>query len=176
MNRLLYFASEVLFPSNLRGGVLGSVEFNLFLVKASGCPYPDIKNKRLKYLHYLYCFIAVVGFSIIYVAFEFLDMYYSLDDINALASNACLSLSHLSSFFKMLNVVLKLREIVEILKALKKLTITYVKSKKQEEAFYMNELENKVPLLLYIAIVSFTGILAIAFLFTSELCISVVGL
>ncbi|KAL5280502.1 hypothetical protein ACFFRR_004465 [Megaselia abdita] len=164
MNRLLYFSSEVLFPSNPKEGVLGSVEFNLFLTKVAGYPYPDIKNKFLQYLHYFYCFIAVLGFSIVYVIFELLDLFYSFNDINALANNACLSLSHVSGCFKILNVIYQLNEVVNIINSFKKLTMTYVKSEKQELTFYKAELENKVPLFLYVSIVTFTGLLGIGFL------------
>lgn len=168
MNRLLYFSSEVLFPSNPKKGILGSLKFNLFLCKLAGLPYPNIKDKVLQYLHYFYCFITVLGYGVIYVVFELLDLYYSLDDIDALANNACLSLSHVSGCAKLLNVIFQLDEIVDIINTFKKLTITYVKSKEQELSFYKGELENKIPLFLYVTLVMFTGVLGMGFLLASK--------
>lgn len=168
MNRWLDFTSEVLFPSNSNEGILGSVDFNLFLMKVAGCPYPDIKNKWLQYFHYLYCFIAVLIFAIVYLFFELVDLYHSFNDIDALANNACLSLSHISGCIKILNVIFQLSEVMDIINTFRVLTKTYVRSEKQKIAFSKGELENKVPLFLYVSIVGFTGFLAIFFLFASE--------
>lgn len=169
MNRLLHFASKVLFPSNPKEGVLGSVDFNLTLAKAAGYPYPVESGKCSQYAHYFYCVLAVLGLGIIYVVFELLDLYYSLHDIDALASNACLTFSHVSGAFKMFNLIFHRNEVQDIINTFKKLTIAYVKSKTQESAFYKGELENKLPLLFYVSIVSFTGFLAVIYLLASEL-------
>lgn len=165
MNRFIYFASEVLYPSNPRTGVLGSVNFNLFLTKIGGFPYPDFKNKKIGQLHYIYCLNVLIICNLLYTFCEQIDLFYSLHDLNALTKNACLTLSHISGTLKYINVFFRVHEVQKIIEKFEEHTKNYVKSKDQEISFFKGEFQNKVPLIFYISIVMFTGVLGMRFLF-----------
>uniref|UniRef100_A0A1A9Z2T3 Odorant receptor n=1 Tax=Glossina pallidipes TaxID=7398 RepID=A0A1A9Z2T3_GLOPL len=155
------------FPSDPRKGQIGSIELNLWLAQMSGVSVMRLRQNSsdIKIFIFLYTALITILVTFVYTACEFYDLALNWYDLNILTQNSCISLTHLAGLAKIINALYKLKDIQKVLEKLKYGLRTYAISKEQRQTFLDGELENKLLLTVYVAIVATTGLLGMFVLF-----------
>lgn len=160
MNRVVNYLSVGLFPSKPEEGIIGSLEYNLWLAQLVGYPFSKLWNPVLQKIYFGILFIA----GVIYTFFELLDLTESVSNINDFTNNACLSINHICVHMKTVNLIHHFQEVNSIMQDLREMVKMYVCSDSQKKTFIRLELENKVPLAVYVTIIVFTVFLVMIML------------
>ncbi|KAL9904816.1 odorant receptor 13a-like [Glossina fuscipes fuscipes] len=155
------------FPSDPRKGQIGSIELNLWLAQIAGVSVMRLRQNSsdINIFIFIYTVIITILVTFVYTACEIYDLALNWYDLNILTQNSCISLTHLAGLAKIINALYKLKDIQKVLDKLKYGLKTYTTSKEQRQTFLDGELENKLLLTIYVAIVATTGLLGMFVLF-----------
>ncbi|XP_061395479.1 odorant receptor 85b-like [Musca vetustissima] len=156
-----------IFPSDVDKGEIGSVNLNIWLAQITGVPIIGLKHESnwVRNIILIYGIFITTVVTFIYTGFEIYDLYMNWHDLDSLTQNTCLSLTHISGAIKTVNLILRLPRLRGVIRKLKHVTKTYIKSEKQLLVFYDGEVENKLVLSIYIGIVAFTGFMGMIMLY-----------
>lgn len=160
MNKILNYLSVGMFPSKPEEGIIGSLEYNLWLAQLAGYPFSKSWKPVLQKIY----FGALFTTGVIYTFFELLDLTESVSNINDFTNNACVTINHICVHMKTVNLMYHFQEVNNIMQELRKMVKMYVCSESQKKAFIRLELENKVPLAVYVSIIFVTIFLIISML------------
>ncbi|XP_067642829.1 odorant receptor 94a-like [Eurosta solidaginis] len=166
MDKLEALSSRI-FPSDPLIGKIGSIRYNVWLAQLFGVPIVGLKEEspRMRNLLLVYGVLATLVFDFIYTGCEIYDLILCWPNLDKLTQNISLSLTHVAGIIKVVNLFYHLEDVAKVVKKIEYAVKTNVTSKSQMRAFFGGEFENKLPLTIYAAIVGFTGILGIIFLF-----------
>ncbi|XP_030375648.1 odorant receptor 4-like [Scaptodrosophila lebanonensis] len=158
---MLKWVTDRVFPSEPATGRLGSVDFNLWLAQIVGVPLNGMRGEArwVQIVALIYGLPVLLFVAIIYCGCELYDLLLNLHSLNIFTQNICLSLTRLAGLFKISNTFYCYADIKYIIEQFREMTKRYVQSTKQKRAFDRGEFANKVPLMIYSILVSFTGFL-----------------